>query len=174
MRIRSPEWLWNISRTLHQRGFRRMGRLVKMINFFIHRALLPGEALVGENLVLEHYGLGVVIHPNVTIGDECRIYHHVTIAGESMIGGPERVTIGDRVTLGVNAVVLPRSDKSLSIGDDAMIGAGAVVTSDVPAGAIVAGVPARILRYRDDLEELTCVEAFAENASTMETAGEPA
>jgi serine O-acetyltransferase len=148
MRLKSPELLWSLSRRLHQRGFCRLGKLVKVFNYLIHRALLPAEAIIGRNLVLEHYGLGVVIHPNVTIGDDCRIYHHVTIAGEMPLDAPERVVIGNRVTIGVNAVILPRPYKGLTIGDDAIIGAGAVVTKDVPPGAVMIGVPARISRLR--------------------------
>lgn len=152
MRVRSPEWMWSLSRRLHVRGFRRTARLVKFLNFVLHRALLPAEAIVGANITLEHYALGIVMHPNVTFGDDCRIYHHVTIAGECAIGAPERVRIGNRVTLGVNSVIIPRSNTALTIGDDVIIGAGAVVTTDIPARAIVVGVPGRVLRIRGEAE----------------------
>ena len=148
MRIRTPEWLWAASRKLHVSGYRRIGRLVKIINFLVHRALLPAEAVVGKNITLEHYALGIVIHPNVTLGSDCRIYHHVTIAGEMPLDSTERVVIGDRVTIGVNAVILPRGYQGLTIGNDAIIGAGAVVTHDVPARAVMVGVPARVQRFR--------------------------
>jgi serine O-acetyltransferase len=148
MRLKSPECLWSLSRALHRRGLRRIARVVKVFNYLMHRALLPSEAIVGNNLTLEHYGLGIVIHPNVTIGDDCRIYHHVTIAGEMPLDAPERVVIGNRVTIGVNAVILPRGYQGLTVGDDAIIGAGAVVTRDVPPGAVMIGVPARISRLR--------------------------
>jgi serine O-acetyltransferase len=148
MRLKSPEVIWYWSRVLHERGFRRLARIVKLFNYFLHRALLPCEARVGQGLTLEHYALGIVIHPNVTIGNDCRIYHHVTIAGEMPLDSPERVVIGDRVTIGVNAVILPRPYQGLTIGDDAIIGAGAVVTNDVPARAVMIGVPARFSRHR--------------------------
>jgi serine O-acetyltransferase len=148
MRIRSPELLWSWSRHLHQSGFRRLAKLAKIANFFLHRALLPSEALVGKGIVLEHYALGIVIHPNVTIGDNCRIYHHVTIAGEMPLDAPDRVMIGNNVTIGVNAVILPRACAGLTIGEGATIGAGAVVTKDVPPGAVMVGVPARIIDRR--------------------------
>lgn len=133
-------------------GYSRTARLVKVFNFVLHRALLPAEGIVGTGITLEHYALGIVMHPNVTIGDDCRIYHHVTIAGESAIGSDNRVTIGDRVVIGVNAVIIPRSNTPLWIGDDAVIGAGAVVTGDVPARAVVVGVPAKVERIRDESE----------------------
>ena len=134
---------WCVSTRLHAPGWKRLARFVKGVNFLLFRALLPPEATIGKNLSLKHYGLGVVVHPNTVIGDDVTIYHQVTIAGESWIGSPHRVIIGDGVQIGVGATLLPRSDKGLRIGDRASIGAGAVVTKDVPADSIAVGVPAR-------------------------------
>ncbi len=152
MRIRSPEAMWRFSIALRKRRLRPLAKLVKLLNYFLHRALLPIEAEVGVRLTLEHYALGIVMHPNVSIGDDVRIYHHVTIAGEMPLDAPERVVIGDRVTIGVNAVILPRPYQGLSVGDDAVIGAGAVVTIDVPPRAVMVGVPARVARLLTDEE----------------------
>lgn len=148
MRIRTAEILWSVTRKLYRFNLKRSSRLVKLLNYLMHRALLPGEAVVGANVSLEHYALGIVIHPNVVIGDDCKIYHHVTIAGEMPLDSMERVVIGNRVTIGVNAVILPRPYRGLVIGDDAVIGAGAVVTGDVPSRAVVTGVPGRVQRFR--------------------------
>lgn len=133
---------WMASCRLHARRWRRLARLMKALNFFAFRALLPPEAILGEDLRMKHYGLGVVVHPNVTIGDRVTIYHQVTIAGESWIGSPHRVVIGNDVVLGVGAKLIPRADQGLLIGDNAIVGAGAVVTSNVPASHIAVGVPA--------------------------------
>jgi serine O-acetyltransferase len=135
--------LWKVSRWLHQAKIRRLAKIVKGIVFISFHAILPPEAEVGSNLDLAHYGLGTVIHPNVTIGDDVVIYHHVTIAVRSWIGSPHRIYIGNNVLIGAGAVILSPENKSLYIGDGAKIGANAVVTKDIAANTTVVGIPAR-------------------------------
>ncbi len=144
----TPEALWAASRVLHRRGWCRGARLLKGINFLLFRAVLPPEAEVGRGVILSHYGLGVVLHPNVKIGDRVRIYHRVTIAAEAVIGTAVGVTIGDDVMIGTGAVVVARVGRPLTIGCGASIGANAVVTRDVAAGVTVAGVPAKVIPSR--------------------------
>ena len=75
--------MWRLSTRLHRRGWKRLASVVKVVNFLLFRALLPPQAILGADLKLKHYGLGVVIHPNTELGDRVTIYHRVTIAGES-------------------------------------------------------------------------------------------
>lgn len=150
MRPRTPDHLWSLSRRLHHAGWPKLARLVKTLNYYLHGCLLPAEAEVGDGVVLEHYAMGVVLHPQVKIGDRCRIYHHVTLASESCIGSEHFVILEDEVTIGAHSIVVARSNSTLRIGKSAIVGAGSVVTKDIPSGEVWAGNPARFLRRRDN------------------------
>ena len=143
-----PATLWRTSRRLHQRGWRRSARAVKLLNFMLYKCLLPAEAEVGENLRLEHYAIGVVMHPNVVIGSNVCIFHQVTLAATTWRGSEYKIVIEDDVMIGTGAVILGRGDQTLRIGKGAKVGAGAVVTGDVAAGDTVVGVPARSITIK--------------------------
>ncbi|HRH95557.1 MAG TPA: DapH/DapD/GlmU-related protein [Prosthecobacter sp.] len=152
MCLHSPELLWKCSRRLYQNGWKLPARAVKMLNFALHKCLLPAEAEVGEGVVLEHYALGVVMHPQVRIGNRCRIYHHVTLAAETWIGSPHFITLEDDVTIGAHSIVVARPNTPLTIGRHSVLGAGSVLTKDIPPFEIWAGNPARKI---NDVPKLT-------------------
>lgn len=91
----------------------------------------------------------VVCHERITIGENCKISYQVIIMdtdehpvpGSSSLTAP--VTIGNDVWLGARSIVL----KGVQIGDGAVIGAGSIVTRDIPARAVAVGQPARVLRF---------------------------
>jgi serine O-acetyltransferase len=138
--------LWRWSGALHRRGMRRGARLVQRLNGLVHHNDLGAGAAVGTGVVLGHRGLGVVVHDNVVLGERVRLWHNVTLAVRAKPGSRHRIVVGDDVMIGANAVVITPSEQTVHIGREARIGAGAVVTGDVPAGATVVGVPGRVIR----------------------------
>lgn len=124
-------------------------------------AYLTGELVAGADCSINPY---TVIRGRVTLGDAVRIGAHTSILGfnHSMEPGTpvfrqplttRGIVIGDDVWIGSHAVVLD----GVAVGSHAVIAAGAVVTKDVPAGAIVAGNPARFLRWRVEPQEAAAV-----------------
>ena len=104
---------------------------------------IHSKARIGRRLSIEHHGC-IVIHGDTVMGDDCMIRHGVTTGNtgpEDPFGAP---VIGDRVQIGAGAKLLGR----IRVGSDVIIGANAVVVHDVPDGAIVGGIPARIIRMR--------------------------
>ncbi len=98
------------------------------------------SAKIGRRLIIEHSG-AIVVHGCAQIGDDCIIRQGVTIGNRHVNNPLAAPVIGHRVNIGAGAKILG----AVHIGDDAEIGANAVVIKDVPAGAIAVGVPARIL-----------------------------
>ncbi|MGV4324528.1 serine O-acetyltransferase EpsC [Trueperella pyogenes] len=97
----------------------------------------PGARL-GRRLFIDH-GMGVVIGETAEVGEDVIIFHGTTLGGTSMHPGKRHPTVGNRVTIGSGAKVLG----PIEIGDDATIGANAVVVKDVPAHNVAVGIPAK-------------------------------
>jgi serine O-acetyltransferase len=110
---------------------------------------LPCEATVGRRLRIEHFG-GIIVSGDAVIGDDVVLRHGVTLGLKRTHerGAPR---IGNRVDIGAGAKILG----PVTIGDDAVIGANAVVLRDVPPGAMAVGIPARILPQRPSQDTLT-------------------
>ena len=100
----------------------------------------PG-ARIGRCLFIDH-GMGIVFGETTVIGDNCTIYHGVTLGGTGKDTGKRHPTLGNNVLIGSGAKVLG----PFTIGDNARIAAGAVVLEEVPANATAVGVPARVVR----------------------------
>jgi len=128
--------LWNAGLLLAARLISNIGRLFTGIE--IH----PG-ARIGRRLFIDH-GSGVVIGETAEIGDDVTLYHGVTLGGTSLSGGKRHPTLGNGVIVGAGAKILG----PITIGDDARVGANAVVLADVPAGVTMVGIPARIALAR--------------------------
>jgi len=98
---------------------------------------IPYTATIGRGVIVEHQG-GIVVHGASVIGDGSIIRQNCTLGLRSLDRLDEAPIIGKRVNIGAGAVIIGR----VTIGDDAAIGANAVVMRDVPASALAVGVPA--------------------------------
>ncbi|HEX6245803.1 MAG TPA: serine O-acetyltransferase [Polyangiales bacterium] len=104
---------------------------------------LPYSARIGRRVVFEHQH-GIVIHGEAQIGDDCIVRHGVTLGIRTLDQLAHAPVLGKRVNVGAGAKILG----NVQVGDDADIGANAVVLKDVPPGALAVGVPARVVPTR--------------------------
>lgn len=125
---------------LYRAGLPLLPRLLAQIARFLTGIEIHPGANIGSGVFIDH-GMGVVIGETAVVGDGCTIYQGVTLGGTSSARVKRHPTLGRHVVVGVNAAVLG----AITIGDGAKIGGGSVVVKDVPAGATVVGVPARIV-----------------------------
>jgi len=119
--------------------------LYRLITEWFFQLELPAATQIGKGLVIDH-GYALVINKHTIIGDYCRLRHGVTIGCNVNADGSqgESPQIGDRVEMGAGSIVIG----AICIGNDVIIGAGTVVTKDVPDGAVVVGSPSRIVKYK--------------------------
>lgn len=102
---------------------------------------IGSTATIGRRLSIEHHGC-IVIHGSSVIGDDCLIRHGVTLGNGGSDDPLAAPRIGNRVQFGAGAKVLGR----ITVGNNVIIGANAVVIRDVPDDSVVGGVPARLLK----------------------------
>ncbi|HQT67364.1 MAG: serine O-acetyltransferase [Rhodospirillales bacterium 20-60-12] len=119
------------------RQFYTLARFISHLGRFLTGIEIHPGATLGRRLIIDH-GMGVVIGETAELGDDVYIYHQVTLGGTSSEMGKRHPTIGHNVIIGAGAKVLG----AILIGDNARIGANAVVVAEVPAGTTVVGIPA--------------------------------
>ncbi|WP_437731640.1 serine O-acetyltransferase [Sorangium sp. So ce1335] len=132
--------LYNVAHWCHVRRIPVVPRLLYWLIFLLYNSSIPPSAEIGAGTRFGYGGMGVVVHARARIGRNVTIAQQVTIGGRS--GHHEVPVVEDDVYLGAGAKILG----PIRIGRGAVVGANAVVIKDVPAGATVGGVPARILK----------------------------
>ena len=129
---RMNHWLW-------RHGAKWLARFFSLFaRWFTGIEIHPG-ATIGRRFFIDH-GMGVVIGETAVIGDDCTLYHGVTLGGTSWEKGKRHPTLADDVIVGAGAKVLG----PINVGEGARIGSNAVVVKNVPEGATMTGIPARI------------------------------
>ena len=128
---RMEHWLYNHHLNVIAQMLRGLVRI-------IFSADVPPQMYIGKGTVFPHDALGCVFHPDVKIGKNCKILHGVTMGGRA--GHKGLPIIGDNVVIGTHAQLIG----NVKIGNNSIVGAGAIVTHDVPDNVVVVGNPARI------------------------------
>jgi serine O-acetyltransferase len=139
-------------------GLKWLGRLMSHVGrFFTGVEIHPG-ATIGRRFFIDH-GMGIVIGETAEIGDDCTMYHGVTLGGVSWNKGKRHPTLANGVTIGAGAKILG----PFTVGENAKIGSNSVVVKEVPPGATVVGIPARIV---EGLPDGVAGQAFSAYAVT--------
>lgn len=158
-----PPALRNLLAGLLSQGFQAI--LVFRLFNWLHRHRLPGQPLrfvcerlieittgisipaccsIGKGFRIHHFG-GIIFHPSVVLGENCTLYHGVTIGDRG--GSGRAATVGNNVLIGAGAKLIGE----ITVGDNCVIGANTVVTRSIPADTVVVGSPARcIARQQQD------------------------
>ncbi len=136
--------LHRLAHVLHTRGLRLPARLISHLGRALTGIEIHPCAQIGERFFIDH-GMGVVIGETTIIGDNCHLYQGVTLGGTSTKRAKRHPTLGNGVVVGAGAKIIG----AVNIGDDAKIGAGSVVVTNVPPNATVVGVPGHIVAYAD-------------------------
>ena len=135
---RFGRWRYQVKPVLLRKVFSMLYKILFKLIQIITGIELPAEVNIGKNFVIDHFG-GIIISGYASFGDDCRIRNGVVV-GLKNVNQPIAPIIGNRVDIGAGAKLLG----PIKIGDDVIIGANAVVISDVPNNSIAVGVPATI------------------------------
>ena len=160
---RIAHWLYQHKRFFLARWVSQSGRHLTGIE--IH----PG-AKIGKCLFIDH-GMGIVFGETTEIGDNCTIYHGVTLGGTGKDTGKRHPTLGNNVLIGAGAKVLG----PVFIGDNARVGAGSIVLHNLPANCTAVGNPAEVVRINsktvipaDDLDQQDLPDLVAQRLTALD------
>lgn len=134
-------WLHRLNHRLWCEGWHWLARTFSTTTRWLTGIEIHPGARIGKRFFIDH-GMGVVIGETACIGDDCTLYHGVTLGGTTWQKGKRHPTLGNDVVVGAGAKVLG----PIQIGHGVRIGSNAVVTKSVPDGATAIGIPARVVQ----------------------------
>lgn len=138
-------WLHRLSHRLWSWRLKWLARILSHLGrWFTGIEIHPG-AKIGKRFFIDH-GMGVVIGETAEVGDDCTLYHGVTLGGTTWQKKKRHPTLGNNVVVGAGAKILG----PIHIGDNARIGSNSVVVRDVPPDATVVGIPGHVIKKMQD------------------------
>ena len=153
----------------HSHNLKFIARCVSQWSRFWTGIEIHPGAKIGKRLVIDH-GMGIVIGETAEVGDDCLIYHGVTLGGTGKDQGKRHPTIGNNVLISSGAKVLG----PFKVGDNARIASNAVVLREVPEDATAVGIPAQIVRvagktthYADDVDQINVKDPVLEKLAAV-------
>ena len=159
-----------LAHALYCHKLKFLARLVSQWSRFWTGIEIHPGATIGRRLVIDH-GMGIVIGETAEVGDDCLIYHGVTLGGTGKDQGKRHPTIGNNVLISTGAKVLG----PFKVGDNSRIAANAVVLSEVPPDATAVGIPAQIVRiagrsthYADEVDQTSVKSPTLERLSALD------
>jgi serine O-acetyltransferase len=147
-------WAHRFSHWLWRHGLKWLARISSNFSRWTTGIEIHPGARIGRRFFIDH-GMGVVIGETAEIGDDVTLYHGVTLGGVSWNKGKRHPTLGDRVVVGAGAKILG----PFTVGAGARVGSNSVVVKEVPPGATVVGIPARVVREAAEPSEAVAAMA---------------
>ena len=138
---RGNHFLWNA-------GFKWLARWFSHISRWLTGVEIHPGATIGDRFFIDH-GMGIVIGETAEIGDDCTLYHGVTLGGTSWDAGKRHPTLLNNVVVGAGAKVLG----PITLAEGVRVGSNSVVTKSVAGNATVIGVPGRVITHQDNAQQ---------------------
>ncbi len=133
---RLSHWFWQVK-------LKWFARFISMLARWLTGIEIHPAAKIGRRFFIDH-GMGVVIGETAEIGNDCTLYHGVTLGGTSWQKGKRHPSLGNNVVIGAGAKVLG----PIVLGDNVRVGSNSVVVKSVESNKTVVGVPARVLKEK--------------------------
>ena len=138
-------WIHRLAHGLWHWKLKLLARLLSQLARWLTGIEIHPGARIGRRFFIDH-GMGIVIGETAEIGDDCTLYHGVTLGGTTWLKGKRHPTLGNNVVVGAGAKILG----PIVIGENARVGSNSVVVKDVPDDATVVGIPGRVVTPRDE------------------------
>jgi serine O-acetyltransferase len=139
--------LYRIANKLYRHKIPILPQIIYYFQFLLFNSSVPPSVVVGKKTKFAYGGVGIVIHGRTVIGENCTLGQGITIGGKSKSINVPR--IGNNVYLSAGCRILG----DITIGDNSIVGANAVVVKDVPQNSIVAGVPAKVIKLNINISD---------------------